>query len=115
MCCWAYRLVTINVPERIKKKRRVNDKISLKLSFLISICWILVSNNTMIPGGLIWRRDCSMKSEHELGCSEHDWKTPDGEIKVYECLCDTNLCNTDTHESSTTTSTTPKGIFRLIL
>ena len=64
----------------------------------------------MVPGGLTWRRDCRMKGEDPLGCREHGWQTPDGELEVYECLCDKDLCNKNTDEVSTTTVTTPKGI-----
>ena len=56
-----------------------------------------------------------MRGEQHLGCSEHNWPTPDGEIEIYECLCDTDLCNKNTDESSSTatptTATTPKSIY----
>ena len=76
---------------------------------------LLVSNQSSIPGGLTWRRDCRIKGEEKLGCREHPFPTPDGELDVYECLCDTDLCNKNTDEGSTTAPTTTKGIFKYLM
>ena len=57
-----------------------------------------------------------MKGEKEDGCTERDWKTPDGTIKVYECLCQEPLCNKYTdEETSTEKSTTKHGKITFVI
>ena len=49
-----------------------------------------------------------MKGEKEDGCTERDWKRPDGTIKVYECLCQESKCNKYTDEETSTEKSTTK-------
>ena len=67
---------------------------------------MITVENASMPGGMTWRRDCAMKEDKELGCKDRDFHTPDGDIKVYECLCEGSLCNNYTDEETSTQKTT---------
>ena len=75
-------------------------------NYVFDISLIIIVENASMPGGMTWRRDCAMKGDSGLGCKDRDFHTPDGDIKVYECLCEGSKCNKYTDEETSTQKTT---------
>ena len=94
-------------PIQLKLIETINFNLEIYLgNYVFDISLIIIVENASMPGGMTWRRDCAMKGDNELGCKDRDFHTPDGDIKVYECLCEGSLCNKHTDEETSTQKTT---------
>ena len=63
-------------------------------------------------GEPIWWRGCKPLINETNGCTEHKWFHNEKEMTVDECICDTDLCNTEMGpivSTSTEKTTTPEG------
>ena len=64
-----------------------------------------------------WWRGCKPNHDEPLGCSEHNFPHDGYDVLVDECVCDTDMCNTEMGPiptvTSTTTTTTPQGMLIL--
>ena len=59
-----------------------------------------------------WWRGCKVLVNQTIGCSQHKWMHDDHEVTVDECVCKTDLCNTEMgpipETTTAITSTTTK-------